>query len=356
MQMKPFFPGVLLVAVAALPSCGGSQAVAAAPAPAPAAPKVQVAQAQMGPVGRIIVLPATIRAFQQAILYSKTAGFLKTIRVDRGDRIKSGQLLATIEAPELTADLDKQKADVAVAEVAHRRLGDAFAKSPNLVMPQTVDEAKGRYQVALATLKRTETLLSYSRIVAPFSGVVIKRWVDVGAFIPAGGMPQTAALLSIADIRTVRVEVSVPEREVPLVKPGLPVKIWVEELAGKVFQHKVTRVAYALDEASRTMAAEIETPNPDEALRPGMYATVQITLEHKPQALTIPLDALVMEKGKGFVFTVDGDKAKRLPVKLGFKDDRAVEILDGLKPQQRVLLAAKLALTDGQTVAVVEPK
>jgi membrane fusion protein (multidrug efflux system) len=219
-------------------------------------------------------------------------------------------------------------------------------------MPQTVDDARGRSEIAQAALKRTETLLGYARIIAPFNGVVTKRWVDPGAFIPAGNV----ALLTVVDLSTVRVELPIPEREAPLVNNGLPARVTVEELPGKRFDGTITRFAHALDESTRTMAAEVEIKNPDEALRPGMYAMVQVILQQKTDALVIPVEALVMEKAKGYVFTVDGGKAKRIPVKLGFKDDRSVEILEGLKPEQPVLLAAGTTLADGQAVTPVETK
>ncbi len=302
----------------------------------------------------MVTLPSTLRPIRQAMLYAKVAGYLKTIRVDRGDKVRAGQPLAEIEVPELLADLDKQKAEAQVAQIASKRLGDALAKSPNLVMPQTVDDAKGRHEIAQATLKRTETLLAYARISAPFAGVVTKRWVDPGAFVQAGngGSP----LLTIVDLSTVRVEVPIPEREVPFVKAGLTARVMIEELPGKRFDGTITRFAHALDEATRTMAAEVEIKNPAEELRPGMYAMVQIILQEKADALTIPIEALVMEKGKGFAFTVDGGKAKRLPIKLGFKDDKSVEVTDGLKADQPVLMAAGYSLTDGQAVTPVEPK
>src|SRR5262249_21398379 len=151
--------------------------------------------------------------------------------------------------------------------------------------------ARGKLDVAKANLDRIETLLGFARITAPFSGIVTKRMLDPGAFIPAattGSTPQNAAIMTIADFNTVRVQVAVPESESSRVATGQPVKFSVEGLSGRTFDGTITRFSYALDEASKTMLAEIEVPNPNLTLRPGMYATVRIGIERKEDALLLP--------------------------------------------------------------------
>jgi len=148
----------------------------------------------------------------------------------------------------------------------------------------------------------------------------------------------------------------VPEPEVPIVKVGLPVEITVDELPGRAFQGNVTRFAYALDEASKTMTAEAEIPNPKRELRPGMYARARIAMERRADALLIPAAALVPGKGQDFVFTVSDGKARRVAVKAGFRDATSVEILDGLAPDQTVVLAGSNPPADGQPVMVVEAR
>ena len=343
----------------ALSGCGKPEAAAQMPqAIAPAPPqKVGAARARMGPVTRGVTLPGTVRPNRQAVLYAKISGYLKTIRVDKGDFVKMGDAIAEIEVPEMSADLAKQRVEVQVAEVAWKRLKDAQTKAPNLVMPQTVDDAKGRYDISVANLSRTETLLSYARIVAPFDGVVTRRHVDPGAFIPAatsGSVAQTAAVVTIMDISKVRVEVAIPEAEAPVVKTGIECVLSLDEWPGHPFSGTLTRFGYALDDATRTMMTEIELPNPKRELRPGMYGSVRLTMERKKDALIVPIDALVVDKTRTFVFTVAGDKAKRLTVKVGFRDATSAEILEGVASDQVVLLAAKAGLTDGQTVSVSE--
>jgi membrane fusion protein (multidrug efflux system) len=329
--------------------------LAAAP---PSVVNVNVVRARKGSISRSVALPAQIRPYEQAVLYAKVAGYLKNIRVDKGDTVREGELLAEIESPELVADLARQKAEVAVADVAYRRARDAQQKAPDLVMPQTVDDAKGKLDVAQATLDRTQTLLSYTKITAPFAGVVTKRSVDPGAFIPAatsGSVTQNAALLTVMDLRSIRVEIPVPEPDVPFVKNGLPVSVSVDELSGRVFEGKITRFAYALDEASKTMTAEAEIPNPKTELRPGMYARVKVAVEQKSDALLVPIAAL-QGKSLDSVLTVGDGKVKRLKVKAGFRDEHDAEILEGLVPDQVVILPGPNPPAEGQAVRVAEDK
>jgi membrane fusion protein (multidrug efflux system) len=348
--------GLSIAAAGFIAGAACREGESAAPPAAAASPMaVSVAQPRRGIISRQLTLPATVRARDQAVLYAKVAGYLKTIRVDKGDRVKAGQVVAEIEAPELAADYVRQKAEVAVAEVAHRRVSDAQKKAPDLVMPQTVDDAKGKLDMAQANLTRTETLLGYTRIIAPFSGIISRRSVDPGAFIPAatsGSVATSAALLTLIDIRSVRIEIPVPEPEVPRVKVGLPVQVTVDELPGRVFTGAVTRFAYALDEASKTMLAEAEIPNPTEELRPGMYARVRVGIERKVEALLVPAAAVIAGRGQDSVLTIADGKAKRLPVKTGFRDDSDVEILDGLSPDQPVILGGSNPPADGQPVQI----
>jgi len=140
---------------------------------------------------------------------------------------------------------------------------------------------------------------------------------------------------------------------VPLITNGLPVRITVQELPGRNYQGRVTRYAEALDDAMN-MLTEIELPNPKGELRPGMYASVQLELERRHDALTIPADALVVEKAKNSVFTVEDGKAKKIAVKVGFNDAVSVEVVEGIKPDEPVILAGKQTINDGQAVNAKE--
>jgi membrane fusion protein, multidrug efflux system len=235
----------------------------------------------------------------------------------------------------------------------------AWKKAPDLVVPQSVDDLRGQWEVARAKLRRVRTLLQYSQIKAPFSGMIAARFVDPGAFIPAatsGSTPHSAALVTLMDYSRVRVQVYVPEMEVPFITNGLPAKVSLEELPGRSFQGAVTRFAHALDPATKTMLTEIDLPNPDGEVRAGAYASVQLEVEKKPDALLLPVEAVMEEKAGASVFTIAGGKAKKVPVQTGFDDGANVEIIRGVSPDQPVIVTGIQTLSDGQPVKPEEAK
>jgi membrane fusion protein (multidrug efflux system) len=351
---------VILVSVAAVLISGCKPASGTAetkPTPPPPSVAVKTVQPRRGEITRTISLPATIAANQQVTLYSKAAGYLKTITVDKGDEVKTGQLLAEIEVPELLADFARYQAEAEIADLEFKRSSDARQKSPDLVVQQTVDATRAKSLMAKANLERAETLLGFCKITAPFSGVITRRMVDPGAFVPAatsGSAAQSAAVVTLMDFNKVRVQVAVPEAEVPLVKNGLPVKVLVDGLAGRVCEGSVTRFSQALDDASKTMLAEIDLDNPKRELRPGMFVTAKLGVEKHTDALLVPIEAAVFEKAGASVFTVADGKAKKTPVKTGFNDGAWVEILEGLTPNTPVILVGRIVLVNGQPVNVTE--
>ncbi len=309
--------------------------------------------AKRSEIHRWITLPGTLKANQQATLYAKVAGYLANVAVDRGDAVKAGQLLGELEVPELLADAKKFEADVKVAEVDLSRLEEARKKAPDLVLPQALDKARAASSVALANLERTNTLLKFAKITAPFPGMITARFVDNGAFVPSatsGSAAQNAAIFTLMDYTTVRVQAAVPEVEVSFIRAGQPVKFSLEALPGKTFDTTVARSNGALDEATRTMLVEAEMANADGTLRPGMYANIRIALEKHTGVITVPVEALAMEKTNAFVFKVADGKAKKIAVKLGFNDGVNVEILDGLAEGEGVIFVSKTTLNDGQAV------
>jgi membrane fusion protein, multidrug efflux system len=313
--------------------------------------------------------------------------------------VKSGQVIAEIEVPELLAELPRHRAaiargeaevtraraaqgkvaaELAVATSDQQRLAKARQTSPDLVVPQQLDEARARVDTAKAAqqqsraeeqvaqaalaearanLERVETLLAFTKITAPFAGVVTARHVDPGAFIPAatsGSAAQTAAIVALADFSKVRVQVPVPTAEATRVAVGQPVKLTAEGLAGKTFSGKVSRHSHALDEGTQTLLVEADLPNPDGTLRPGMFANVRVGVEKHLDAMQVPVEALVMEKVNAFVFVHAEGKAKKTAVKIGFNDGVNVEITSGLKGDEQVLLVGKTPPADGAAVKVTE--
>lgn len=318
-------------------------------------PPLTMAHPTRGPITRFIMLPGTVRAQQQAALYAKVPGYLESISVDKGSAVKAGEVLAVLDSPELAADLAKAVAEEKEASVELKRLQIAREKAPTAVSDQQITIAQGHAEAAQATVLRATTLQSYLKITAPFDGIITNRQVDVGAFVPAAtssSAAQNALIVTVADFSTVRLQIMVPEAETALIANGQPVKLTLEAHKTKTFEGKISRLSYALDEATRTMLVEADLPNPDLLLRPGMYATVKVGLEQHADALQVPVEALVMEKTNAFVFTYADGKAKKTPVKLGFNDGTHVELTEGPASDASVLLVGKQVLTDGQSVTV----
>jgi membrane fusion protein, multidrug efflux system len=358
-NFKTFLVGnwTVLISMVAVCWCGCDRRPPATASKPPPPATVKVTHARKGEATRSITLPANVLAYQQATLYAKVAGYVKSVSVDKGDRVEAGVLLAELEVPELLADRAKYKAELEYAALEFKRVQDAQAKAPDLVMAQAVDVAKSKAAVAKANLEQVETSLSFARITAPFAGIITKRMIDPGAFIPAAtsGNSANAALFTLMDFSKVRVQVAVPEAEVPLIKTGLAAKIAVEELPNSSFEGTITRYSHALDESTKTMLAEIELPNPKGELRPGMYATARIIVERKPDVLVIPSEALVLEKTRQSVFTVVDQRAKRLPVKVGFNEAGWAEV-NGVQENQPLILVGKQVLVDGQPIIQAEGK
>lgn len=343
-----------------LPLAFISLAVVAPSLHAAAAPtEVKFTRPTRGDVVRYVTIPGTLKANQQATLYAKVGGYLNKISVDKGDTVTAGQLLAELQVPELLADLARSRAEANVAATELARLEAAAAKSPDLITPLALDATRGRAEVARANQSRAETLLSFAKVTAPFAGIVTARFADVGAYIPAAtasSTPASAALVTVTDFQIVRAAVAMPELEAAKVKVGQPVRVSVEGVTGNAFEAKVSRLAYVLDEATKTMLVEADLPNPGLAFRPGQYATIKVGVEKHSDVLLIPVETLVMEKTNAFAYLAIDGKAKKTPLKIGFNDGARVEVLSGLDPAAAVILVGKLALTDAQPVNAAEAK
>jgi len=340
---------------------------------------VSVVTAERRDLLRKITLPGTLVAFNEATLYGKVAGYVKSIGVDKGDRVRRGQTLAVLEVPEMEkeveqaqasyrevlASLNRAKAEADLQAATYKRYREVHDKDPGAISKQELDEYRSKSEVADAEVKladaRVETasanhgrlvaLKQYAFIAAPFSGVVTARYVDPGALIQAAAsLMQGQPVATVQDLDTIRVYVSVPEIDVPNVRKGTPASLTTAAYPGKEFNASVTRYAEALDPATRTMKTEIDVANPGHLLRPGMYADVNLELEKKSWALVVPGTALVVEGQKRFVYVVREGKAHRVEVEIGFDDGAQAEIRSGLNGGERVVVAGKEGLTDGQSV------
>ena len=313
-----------------------------------------VTRLKTGDITRSVQLLGEVRPNQQVALYAKVGGYVKALRADIGDRVAAGQVLAELEVPELIADEARTRAELALAELEHRRLQEAAKQAPDLVPRQQVDAAAAKLAVAKAAQERNATLLGFALIRAPFAGVISRRSVDVGAFVPAatGGGAGPAALFVLTDFATVRVQAALPESEAGLAAPGQPVSVLAEAAGAKPYATQLTRLSSVLENPSKTMLIESVLPNPDGALKPGMYANVRLGIETHRGVRLLPLTAVIMEKAVATAYVHEAGKARRRVLKAGFNDGTNLEILDGLKPDEDVLVVGTATLTDGQAVTL----
>ena len=328
--------------------------------------EVKAVHPHRGEVYRYINLPGEVHPLFRVTLFAKVDGYLNRLTVDKGDSVKAGDLIADIEVPELRANKVKYSAEVELAEAEFNQISEAPTNNPANASSSELKEArnriavaKGKLSVVKANLAYTEAMLNYAQVIAPFDGIITKRYVDPGAYIPvpnAADTPAAAAIVDLTDFKTLRMQVAVPETETPHIQLGQPIRWTTDDYPGQHFDGTVTRTYWALDQATKTMLTEAQMTNPGMLLRPGMLVNARIGLEKKEDALLIPLGALVKEKVNSFVFTVADGKTRKLPIQTGFNDGTNVEIVAGIQPSDLIIPTGQQAFRDGQPVKVIESK
>jgi RND family efflux transporter MFP subunit len=332
-------------------------------------PSAAVSKVMRQDVFKQVTIPAEFRPYVEAMLNAKVSGYVNKMNVDFGDAVKAGQLLATIEVPELQNQLDnamateqKTEADYTNANLIYTRLVAVNHDHPNLVAQQDLDTAEANdhstaaaIAAAKADVERYQTLVSYTNITAPFDGVVTWRYADPGALIQAGTSSdsQSLPLVRVSDNYLLRLDFPVSEQYVQDINVGDAIQVRVESLGSKTFSGKITRFTDKVDEDTRTMMVEIQVPNPKLTLVPGMYATVVLNVEKHAGALVIPTQAVNGDKSTSvFVINQDNQLEKRA-VTLGLETPDKYEVLSGLQEGDLVVVGDHSELQAGQKV---EPK
>jgi membrane fusion protein (multidrug efflux system) len=324
---------------------------------------VIVVRPQRADMVRAITLPGDLVGFYQADLYGKVSGYLKSISVDKGDSVTAGQVLAEIEVPELQQKLRRARANLEVKRRTYERLENVWNSDKRLVAREDVDIAEGQFEEGNAEVEELEALVSYTRIVAPFDGVVTGRFVDPGALIQVSGSQSGSAqgamgpskagvspVVSVADLSKLRVYFYLPEDETSLIRIGMPAELTLHEFPGRKFTGTVARFSKALDLGTRTMLTEVDLDNPKHELYPGMYADVSLELARHPDVLQVPMTAVGTEKGESFVDAVKGDQLVRQPVTTGLSTPNRIEIISGLTETEQVVKNFTPALREGEKV------
>jgi RND family efflux transporter MFP subunit len=353
------YPLLLALAACILAFCGCAEEASSATAkPVETPVEVNAVHPHRGEVSRFINLPGEVRPLYEVTLFAKVDGYLEKLTVDKGDSVKAGDLIADIDVPELRANLVKYKAELELAQAEFKQMSEATAADSEATKNRLA-VASGKLAVAKSNVQYTESMLKYARVVAPFGGIITKRYVDPGAYIPvpnAASTPEAAAIVNLTDFKTVRLQVAVPETEATHVKIGQSIRWTADDFPGEHFDGTVTRAYWALDKATKTMLTETQIANPGMKLQPGMLVNARMGIEKKNDALLLPAGALVKEKTNSFIFIFNDGKIKKAPVEVGFNDGTNVEIVAGIKPADLAIVPGQQALRDGQLVKVTEEK
>lgn len=317
---------------------------------APAPVDVQVAKPIRRDIAYSIALPATIAPLYQATLYAKVSGYLKWIGPDKGDWVTKEELVAIIDAPEVEEQYQQAISDYKIKKLTYQRLAKVWKESPDVIAKQDVDVAQAVYEGAKHQMEQRQILRDYTKVRAPFAGVITARFADPGALIQIATTSLTNAmpLFTLMDPETIRIYTNVPQEEASFAKPGVTEAILtVNERSGRQFKGVVTRTTFALDPSTRSLLVEIDVPNKDHALQPGMFGEVILLLHQKPNALVIPPGAIVTKGTAKAVFIVDDKSAKLVPIRTGISDGRWVEVTEGLAGTEDVVVVGKGKLTEG---------
>lgn len=320
---------------------------------ASAGPHVLVAQVSRMPSTRELNLPAIVRGFDQTDIYAKVPGYLKEIYVDKGDRIHAGQVLAKIDSPETDQQVANYRANYQLARVTEER--DAVLLRTGVIAQQDFDNQHSTMLQAKAMLHEYENLQAYEIIRAPFDGIVTARNVDPGHLVPAatGATSQTSAIVSVARLKPLRVFSYVPQNMALFIKNGDHATITVNEYPRREFVGSVTRHPEALAPDSRTMLVEVDLPNEDTALYPGMYGKAEFVVKIPSGAPLVPDDALIFRNNKVYVPVVRDRKLHLAEVSLGYDNGVEVQVLKGVGYNDMVALNVGQAAREGETVQPV---
>lgn len=359
-------------------------------------PSVPVVTASRSDVSSALTLTAEFIPYQEVDVLAKVAGYLKTIGVDVGDRVKKGQIIATLEIPEMRDDLARAAASIEQAnaemiraedevqrtEAAHQiahlsltRIENVAKREPGLVPQQDVDDVRSRDLVSEAQIAsaknaviaaqqrirvlradeaRLKTLQQYESIAAPFDGVVTKRFANEGAMIQAGTSPSALPVVKVSEIRVLRLILPVPESSAAEVSAGKAVQVRVPSL-GRVLTGRVARFTGKVQPGTRTMDTEVDVQNDGLALMPGMYAEVDLHLDEHKSVVTVPIDAVDGTGAAARVYQViDPGVVHVIPVSIGLQTAQVAEIRSGLAAGDNVIVGRRAGLKDGDRVSPVK--
>jgi RND family efflux transporter MFP subunit len=333
-----------------------------------AVPAVNVIHPKRGSPQQEIVLPGNIQAFIDAPIYARTNGYLQSWYFDIGARVRKGQLLAIIDTPEVDQQLQQARADLNTAQ-ANLRLSqitnDRYEglKNTDSVAQQDVDNARGDFAAKKATVdsaaynvKRLEDLQSFTKVYAPFDGVITARNTDIGQLIDSGSASPAKELFHVAATRTLRVFINVPQQYSVAAKPGLSADLTLAQFPGRKFQGKLVRTANAIDLASRTLLVEVDVDNTTGELLPGAFTEVHLKIPADIPTFILPVNTLIFRaQGLQVAAVENNNTAKLLSIVLGRDFGAEVEVVSGLTGQESIIASPPDSIIDGEQVRLAQP-
>ena len=316
------------------------------PLPKTQAVPVEVARASRKPIAASYSGTANLEAPGEAQVVAKTSGVMVQLLAEEGDQVTAGQVLARIDGDRVRLEAQKQLAIVNKLENNYRRAQELAARE--LVSAEASEQIKYDLESARASYALAKLELSYTNIVAPISGVIAQRMVKPGNLIALN-----APVFRIVNNSHLEGVVNAPEREMARLKPGLPLRMVVDAVPGKVFVGKVDRVSPVMDSGSGTFRVVCAFDNAPE-LRPGMFGRIEVVYDQRQDALTVPRIALLEDEGEPALYIVRGKNAKRTAVRVGYSNGELAEILSGVKEGDMVVTAGKVAIRDGTEIQVID--
>jgi RND family efflux transporter MFP subunit len=303
-------------------------------------------------------ITGNLKANQMVELYAMESGFVTSIRKDIGDHVNAGEVIATLENPELHRKLEREKANMEVKKSVYERLKSIQDKTPDLTTLEQVEVAKAEFESMDAIVKATETQLGFLQVKAPFKGTITKRYIDKGAVLQSAitqSNPQ--AIVEIMDLKTLRLELDVPESDLISVSVGSELTVSFPELPGQEFTATISRASGALNPKTKTMAIEVDLKNDDSRLSPGMYAKVKMQLSSKADVLSLPFAALSTHKNEYFIYKVENDIVEKMPVRMGISNTKFFEVLNSdLSVTDQVIITGKGLVSDGRKAIAIAKK
>ena len=312
-----------------------------------------------------LVLPANVQAYKESPIFARTNGYLLRWYKDIGSHVKKGELLAEIDTPEVDQELMQARATEQQTQAQLQLARSSAQRWQNLrksdsVSQQEVDQqvsgyaqAQANVAAAQANVRRLEQMESFKRVYAPFSGVITKRLIDVGALINAGNGGNNRELFDIAQVDPLRVYVNVPQTYSPLIHPGMEATLDQREYSGDQFKGKVVRTSDSIDPTTRTLLTEVDVPNSKGQILPGAYAQIHFAAHVNAPRLTIPVNALLFRaEGPQAAVVSDDNKVHLHRISIGRDYGSAVEVLDGLQANDEIVVNPADSLEEGQQVNV----